>query len=207
MIAGLLGNALGWDHSEGERFNRLQDRIQYAARIDRKGTLIVDFQTVDLGQDHMMDTGWTTWGRPERRGGLSGDKTHIRYRHYRAGAIVTAVVTLQPEADDPSLRSVEYFLRQPERPLFIGRKCCIPASPIYRGSMEGPTLLAMLSRIPPPPDVKETRMFAQWPAEEEALPESREILSVEHRDWINQIHVGESRVRQGWIDLVETSDV
>jgi CRISPR system Cascade subunit CasD len=203
----MIGNALGWDHSEGERLNRLQDRLRYAARLDRPGTLIVDYQTVDLGQPHMTETGWTTWGRPERRGGLSGDKTHIRYRHYRAGAIVTAVVTLQPEDDDPPLGAVEASLRAPERPLYIGRKSCIPASPIYRGSTEGPSLLAMLRQVPPPPEVKEIRMFAQWPADDESVPESREILIVEHRDWINQIHAGESKVRQGIIDLAETGHV
>lgn len=205
MLTGLIGNALGWDHSYGERLNRVQERLRYAARIDRPGKLVVDYQTVDLGQDFMTDTGWTTWGRAERRGGTAGGKTHIRYRHYRAGAIVTAAVTLVPENEDPPLEAVASALRTPERPLFIGRKSCIPSAPVFVGTAEGQSLLTVLRRVPS--CAHPLRVAAQWPADEGVLPGSQEILIVECRDWNNQIHVGETRVCQGMIDLEEPEHV
>src|SRR3954465_10821725 len=66
MITGLLANALGFRRSEGERLQRLQDRLIFAARIDRDGERITDFQTAQLGRN---DLSWTTRGRPEGRAG------------------------------------------------------------------------------------------------------------------------------------------
>ena len=37
MMTGLLGNALGFDHSEFDRLERLQERLRYASRQDRRG--------------------------------------------------------------------------------------------------------------------------------------------------------------------------
>ena len=36
MLTGLLANALGWRRIERERHQRLQDRLVFAARIDRE---------------------------------------------------------------------------------------------------------------------------------------------------------------------------
>ena len=64
MLAGLLGNALGWDHRDAVKLAVLQERIRYAARIDRRGEPLVDYQTVDLGQQWMLPrrAGWTRNG-------------------------------------------------------------------------------------------------------------------------------------------------
>ena len=89
LVAGLLGNALGYDHHESARLQRLQDRLRFAVRLDRRGEGLVDFHTVDLGQDFMRQ-GWTTRHRPqERAGGSAKTGTHIRYRHYRVDSICT----------------------------------------------------------------------------------------------------------------------
>src|SRR5262245_50040362 len=78
MLAGQFANALGYEHRDAPKTQRLQDRIQYAARRDRQGKRLTDFQTVDLGQSFLRGTGWTTWGRPEERAGAFSTGTHIR---------------------------------------------------------------------------------------------------------------------------------
>ncbi len=39
MLAGLLANALGWRRTEWEKIQSLQDRIIFAARLDRGGRI------------------------------------------------------------------------------------------------------------------------------------------------------------------------
>src|SRR5881397_2751374 len=64
MLTGLVGNALGYRHFEAEKLDALQRRIRFAARCDRAGREIVDFQTVDLSQAFLFE-GWTARGVPE----------------------------------------------------------------------------------------------------------------------------------------------
>ena len=52
MLTGLLANALGWRRVEAQRHQDLQDRLVFAARIDREphgGLSMRDFQTAQLG--------------------------------------------------------------------------------------------------------------------------------------------------------------
>ena len=79
MLTGLLANALGWCRIDREALAGLQDRIVYAARIDREGSRLMDFQTAQLGRD---DLGWTTRGAPEGRAGgpATYNAPHIRQR-------------------------------------------------------------------------------------------------------------------------------
>lgn len=204
MLTGLLANALGYDHGDFERLQRLQARLSYAARRDRAGTRIVDFQTVDLGQDFMRG-GWTTRGTPESRGGGSAKTgTHIRYRYYLADAVYTIVVSLDPPEEEPSLATVEAALREPERPLFLGRKCCLPAAPLVVERTSAASLSGALRAAP----IVEWRadatdaVLAWWPVEDGDLGlGSRRIPVTDERDWANQVHVGRRFMREGRLPL------
>jgi CRISPR system Cascade subunit CasD len=120
MLTGLLANALGWDRSDSAALDRLQARIRWAARIDRPGTLLNDFQTAQLAKD---DRGWTTRGVVETRGGgdASYESPHLRYRDYRADASVLVALRLDPVAEFPNLTDLAAALDAPLRPLFLGR--------------------------------------------------------------------------------------
>lgn len=132
LLTGLLANALGWQRHEGERLNRLQARLRWAARLEREGTLFTEFQTAQLHKD---DKGWTTRGVAEgRAGGPDSYKSpHLRYKDHRADALVHVVLGLTPEDEEPTLAQVEAALRRPARPLFIGRKACLPSAPLAAG--------------------------------------------------------------------------
>src|SRR5262245_15662772 len=149
MLTGLFANALGWDHRDVDKLERLQERLRYAARVDRRGEAIVDYQTVDLGSNWMLPekAGWTTRGRVARRTGASGEATHQRYRHYRMDSLHTVAVTLVG-SDEPSLDEVAAGLRTPARPLFVGRKCCLPAAPMIVDVVESTSLMDVLASLP-----------------------------------------------------------
>ena len=93
MLTGLLANALGWRRIERERHQQLQNRLVFAARIDREpagGVRMTDFQTAAINN---TEQSWTTRGRPEGRGGGTY-QNHLRYRDYFADMRVTVALRL-----------------------------------------------------------------------------------------------------------------
>lgn len=202
LFAGLLGNALGWRHDDAERLGRLQARLQVASRWDIAGEALVDYHTVDLGQPKMCEPGWTTRGSPEHRDGGPAAKfgTHQRYRHYWANGVVTSALGL---ADDPqavSLNELEAALRRPARPLFLGRKTCLPSGRILIGRHSGTDVLAILRAVPRarcPQRPAAQSMQARWPAElgEAKAEQVRPIY--DQRDWTHQWHAGSRDVAEG----------
>ncbi len=205
MLCGMLGNALGYHHRETDRLQRLQERIRYACRRDAPGRRLRDYQTVDLGQEFMRDDhAWTTRGELERRkGGSASTGTHIRLRDYWADAACTVALSLEPPEERPRLEELEHALHRPERPLFIGRKCCLPAARLLMGRTEEPRLTDAL-RSAPLPEWAEGRSQADawWPSRPDAEePEAMQRPVTDARDWANQIHVGERWIAQGKIQL------
>ena len=196
MLVGLFANALGWRRVERERHQRLQDRLVFAARIDREpagGVRMTDFQTAQLGAS---DQGWTTRGRPEGRAG--GPNTynapHLRYRDYYADMRVT--VALRLRADDgaaPTLDELAAGLDEPMRPLFIGRKSCLPSCALYGGFADGDTALAALVGTPlhsAAPASESIR--AMWPEGEGVsdIAAVRTGLLTDQRNWVSGLHGG-----------------
>jgi CRISPR system Cascade subunit CasD len=209
MLAGLFANALGWEHRDVEHLETLQERLRYAARIDRRGEALVDYQTVDLGMDWMLPekAGWTTRGRVAFRGGASGAATHQRYRHYRADSIHTVAVTLVG-GEAPSSDDVADALREPARPLFIGRKCCLPAAPVLLDIVDGASLVGVLASIPRPSRADSGRLPACWWDGDDAAAagvDSRIVPVTDERDWRNRVHVGRRLMREGHVDPPETN--
>lgn len=210
MLTGLLANALGYEHGEFERLERLQERLCYAARRDRRGEELLDFQTVELSQDFLSGA-WTTRGVPSRRGGGSAKtSTHIRYRHYWADAAFTVAVALNPAQEAPTVEDLARALAEPERPLFLGRKTCLPATPLLLGRIAAPSLYAALQQAPldPRAQAEDGAFAAWWPQEDEPVTAGQERLLpvTDERDWANQIHVGRRLVRHGRVRVQEVID-
>lgn len=209
MITGLLGNALGYDHAEADRLRRLQERIRYASRQDRSGVQIRDYQTVDLSKDYMSDDlNWTTRGALEKRkGGTASSGTHIRLRDYWADAVHTVAVMLDPADEAPTLDDLEEALARPERPLFLGRKPCLPAEPLLAGRIHADDCREALRRFALHPNSdRRDRYRAWWPIEpkephynDDSGAENMRRPVSDRRDWRNQIHTGERWIAEGEI--------
>ena len=222
LLTGLIGNALGWRHEDFHNLQALQDRLQYAARWDTTPVRIIDYHTVDLGQPKMLGYdlpktekqqeflgGWTTRGAPEhRKGGRDAKRgIHIRHRHHWADGLMTVALALTSEAE-PDLQTILAALARPARPLFLGRKACLPARPLLDPEpiREGPDLLAILQSVPRwdrqgRPLEDDGQMEACWPAEL-GLPDGtrgqiRRVYDL--RDWSNQLHAGNRERAEGII--------
>ena len=215
MLTGLLGNALGYDHAEAERLEHLQERLRYAVRQDRAGWQIQDYQTVDLSKPYMDDDrAWTTRGALEKRkGGSASTGTHIRLRDYWADAIYTVALALDPADEPPTLGDVSQALLRPARPLFIGRKNCLPAASLHTLCAKADRLRDALRHVPPArrADTDGATYRAWWPSAPdddaprgEGTSEDMRQPVTDRRDWKNQIHVGERWVAEGQIAVSES---
>ena len=217
MLTGLLANALGWRRIERERHQRLQERLVFAARIDREpagDVRLTDYQTALLYED---DAGWTTRGQPEGRNKSPSYQpippdnrralTWQRYRDYFADMHVTVALRLCPavDGDGPTLDDLAAALEEPQRPLFIGRKPCLPSGRLFRCiSDKGSTALEALMKVPiePRPDgPAPVRLL--WPAGEgvDDVPDgvrvNRTYQLTDERNWVSGLHGGGRQVCDG----------
>lgn len=221
MMTGLFANALGYERTEREAHQALQDRLVVASRRDDEPYegVLTDVQNVQMAKS---DKGWTTRGAPEGRDGGSYGGPHRRFRDYHPDALLTVVVSLRPPPETriptdraaPSLDDLAAALDRPERPLFIGRKPCLPAAPLKERMIEAGTAHAALLKLPPIAERTEPRrapwknrdgntpalMRAQWPANEgpqEGPLVDRVIALPDRRNWISGLHGGTRRVIEG----------
>ncbi len=207
MLTGLFANALGWRRVERERHQDLQDRLVFAARIDREpagGVRMTDFQSAAITN---TDRGWTTRGAPEGRGG--GQYTNwLRYRDYYADMRVSVALRLEPADDAPVLDELAAAIQEPRRPLFIGRKPCLPSAPMFAGFAEGDTALAALLNTPLPRCAAVgDGIRMQWPQEEAAAGVKSDRpyphLLTDQRNWVSGLHGGGRWMFEGKIDREE----
>lgn len=209
MLAGLLGNALGYDHREADRLDALQSRMRWAAREDQPGRPFLDYQTVNLASEHMAIPGWTTWGTVDRRESNAKITTAIRYRHYLADAVYVVAVSLLP-GDGPDVDALDRAVQRPARPLFLGRKCCLPSTPLRYGRVETDRLRDALVHPSVPRIVRHglrrgeeaptPRVRAWWPVDE-GTEVGRTLAFTDDMDWVNQLHVGRRYVQEAFVEV------
>ncbi|PUE56514.1 type I-E CRISPR-associated protein Cas5/CasD [Limnohabitans curvus] len=202
MVTGLMANALGWDRGDDTLHNRLQERMVMGARLDASGERLEDYQTALIYED---DAGWTTHGKaegrkkspsyspmPDGRRGL----TLQRYRHYHADMNVLVALRLKPAEEAPTLDDLATALDKPARPLFVGRKNCLPTDRLMAGLMEADNILSALQLAVP---ALSHNVRAQWPDGEGRLPDQQDrTLDVcDERNWTSGVHGGWRPVREG----------
>jgi CRISPR system Cascade subunit CasD len=197
LLTGLLGNALGYHHRDIDQLQRLQDRMCHgAARLDTPSgrfpaTRATDYQTVDLGQDHLVKTGWTTRHAAQERGGGNSSGTHIRQRDYLIDADYLVALRLEPSDEEPTLDALADALDRPSRPLFIGRKCCPPASRIGAGIVDADSLREALLGFS-----RDGRTAVEmWLPTHDGTVDGSTSWVADGRDWANQIHSGRRLIR------------
>lgn len=200
MLTGLLGNALGWHWSDRQAHQSVQDRLVFASRRDCEGTAITDSQNAQLSK---LDKGWTTRGMPEGRNGASYNAPHRRQRDYHADSSVRVVLRLEPATDKPELEELAEALERPARPLYLGRKPCLPSVPLLNGKsgrwVVAGTAYSALADIPG----NDVALRAQWPIGEG--PETpgnlvdRIVDLTDLRNWLTGLHGGSRRVVEGRI--------
>lgn len=205
MLTGLIANALGWHRRLREEHQRLQSRIVYGAvwepvrrRRSRTETVLsrmTDYQTVQLAKE---DRAWTTRGTPAQRDG--GPNTYVgahqRWRDYHADLRMSVVLRLDPVDEQPTLDDLEAAFVRPSRPIFIGRKSCLPAAPIFGGWVNADTAPAALRSVVP---AGAGTLRALWPESDGTANADRTVYLADERNWMTGLHGGARRVCEGRI--------
>jgi len=200
MLTGLIANALGWRRTEWEKHQDLQDRLVFAARRDREedAGILTDMQNARLEKN---DKGWTTRGEPEGRDGASYGAPHRRKRDYHMDARIMVALRLKPEAAEPDLDRVAAAFERPVRPLFIGRKPCMPSAPLlWRADVQAPDAYTALARATGETDAPEKTMRAIWPLGEgpDAGVDVFRVLDLpDLRNWRTGLHGGTRTIVEG----------
>ncbi len=208
MIAGLLANAAGVERYEYEKLQALQDNLVMGSRIQQARRHLRDFQTAELSKS---DQGWTTREQVEGRGGGTASYLgpHLRYRDYWADTEVKVVLRVLP-ASPFTLEELEGALQYPARPLFLGRKTCIPSGRVYDGDARAQSVFGALIALLQI-GVPEANFSLQWPAFEAEehdgalfaqFPKARLEPICDERNWITGVHTGERLVQV--LDLNES---
>ena len=201
MITGLIGNALGLHWSDRTALQAIQDRLIFGVRIEREGRRLTDVQNAKLEK---TDLAWTTSGRPaERRGGADTyGSPHRRHRDYHADRRVWVVLRFEPDKSAPTLDDLSQAFDRPSRPLFLGRKACLPSAPILGPGPErwttGETAHEALCTVSTGSDPRR----ALWPVgqgPDQGEPVDFEGDRADLRDWIRGVHSGSRQVVEGWI--------
>lgn len=189
-LTGLLANAMGWHWRERDRHQALQDRLIHGALATRAGRGLTDIQNAQLRKS---DKAWMTLGVPAGRDGASYAAPHRRSRDYIADGEVRVVLRLSPADTAPDLDDLARALDHPARPLFIGRKPCLPSAPLNAGWIEADTALDALRGLAHL--IEPGGGAAIWPEGEgdAGAFQSRADL----RNWHTGVHAGGRRVARG----------
>lgn len=198
MLTGLFANALGWHRTDTAAHQALQDRLRFAARWEREHPfgILTDSQNAQLAK---TDRGWTTHGEPEGRDGASYGGPHRRRRDYHADACVSVALRLDPADEAPDLDTLAAALDRPMRPLFIGRKPCLPSAPLRGPEVVAATAYEALSLLPVDPEGGGT-LRGLWPADEGPVTGDavHRILDLaDLRNWRTGMHGGVRPVVEG----------
>lgn len=146
-VIGLLGCALGLRRHDN-RLRDLSDRLRMGVRVDLPGTLMRDYHTTGGGKfSNNPVAGKARYhDEPYIGGVLSAEavkgrikvkinantgepETDVSERYYLADASFRVAL----QGSDNLIAELGYAVQHPIWPLFLGRKSCIPTTPIFDG--------------------------------------------------------------------------
>lgn len=119
-LTGLIACCLGWGLDQDDRIPELSSAFRLGVRVDRPGTPIRDYHTVEGGV-------LSAEGKIKINATSRLPETVVSHRDYLADARFLAALTGTAEVLD----LIEDALRRPVWPPFLGRKSCVPAAPFF----------------------------------------------------------------------------
>lgn len=130
-VWGLICNAAGWYGSQKERLTRVADLPVTVLGCQSPNLPVLrDFQTIGSGYNE--DEPWEDFMIPHRTDGqrpAGNSAARILVKEYVMDSVFGAFVTVPAEWADELARALQDPVGSP----YLGRKCCIPAAPIFIG--------------------------------------------------------------------------
>ncbi len=135
-VVGLLGCALGW--ADDDKLRTLSESIRMGVRIDKPGARLTDYHTV--GGGYALPALLTAEGKPKWSSG--SPHTELSQRDYLADASFLVALRGEPALMD----ALAAALADPVWAVFLGRKSCPPARPVFDGVGDFDDLEVALSK-------------------------------------------------------------
>jgi CRISPR system Cascade subunit CasD len=138
-VLGMLLCAGGISRSEaGAHLDRLRS-LRFAVRVDRPGVRGWDYHTAGAGYGILSAEGVVKLTASTKE-----PETLLSRREYLFDASFVAGLEGDPEV----IESLAAWLRDPLWPVFLGRKCCVPSSPVFVKVSRDMPLLDALAAVP-----------------------------------------------------------
>lgn len=121
--------------------------LQMAVRVDRPGMTGWDYHTAGGGSEQGRERAIgirSADGKIKKTASTGKYETLLSRRQYLWDA--SFLVVLQGE--EKTIESCVDHLREPVWPVFLGRKCCVPAEPVFEGTGEFDSPASALAKIP-----------------------------------------------------------
>lgn len=122
-VVGLICACAGYGRKEAKQHLSVLNDLRMGVRIDRAGKVMTDYQTVSLLDDNGRKTARTADEKTPQK------DTEETFREYLSDA--SFLVALQGNKD--TLESVKAVIHNPVFTPYLGRKCCVPSTPLYEG--------------------------------------------------------------------------
>lgn len=129
-LVGLLGAALGIRREDEAAHAALRDQYAYSVGIQSSGNLLRDYHTAQVPGQAALKKRPHSSRRDELAIPGHDLNTILSTRDYRQGAACVVAIEAGAAADH-SLESLADALRRPRFTLYLGRKSCPPAAPLY----------------------------------------------------------------------------
>jgi len=192
QLAGTIGSAQGLDVTDrqaADKLTRLQARLRYAMRQDNPGTRITDLVQASLVGSPHYRSHFVTDTFTEQF--ATTKALRLRHKEYLSGADYWIAVRLEPADESPSLDDIAHSLQHPERTIYIGRLCCIPAARVFQRIVEVDSLAEALQQIPCPiQHPKYAWMDGDDGAGFPSQARVRTLRAYGDRDWRHNVHSG-----------------
>lgn len=143
-ITGLIGSALGIRYEDTDRALKLANALSVNVEVHSYGDLLVDYHTIQT-----IDTSVSKIIPRTRKDEIElathkTASTKVTNREYYTESLF--VVSVYLKNDDFTLDEIVNAINYPTFPLFIGRKACVPSSPLAPRKIEADTLLESFNK-------------------------------------------------------------
>lgn len=169
-IVGLLGCALGL--SEDEDLRTLSRAVRLGVRVDLPGRVLVDYHTIVGG---IM----SAEGKVKKNASTGEPETAVSRRAYLCDASFLAAV----QAEAGWIERLAAAVQAPVWPVYLGRKSCPPACPVFAGVGEFTSLEEALRFAPQQEDA--TALRARFDPRPRAVMEALANGGARRRDEID----------------------
>ena len=142
-VVGLLACALGLQADQD--IQALSRQVRIGVRCDCPGSMVRDYHTVVGGVLNAE-------GQIKKTASTGEIETVVSERYYLADASFLVAVQGAPAL----IARLADAVRHPHWPIYLGRKSCVPAQPLFAGLGDYPTLLDALQAAP---------RCSRWPAD------------------------------------------